>query len=176
MRGAPTSYQMNMSTKHSFLPTTTISRGVQRQQYSQKWRASTIQCLLLSTVLFILLLWTTLSLFSLQYGNEDDIASSASLPVENHNIPTPKATIAYAVSLTSCGHAKNGNDSGGHSSDSSFHEGAAVLKHSIHLASIRNYHQSKSVFDYEVRNYYYCTTYSNEHLHFTILTIILLCK
>ena len=143
-----------MSSKLAFLPGRTIHRGGRRQHQSRKWRASTIRCLLISTALFTLLLWTTLSLLRLQYANEGDTdsapshaSSSSSSLVEMHNIPAPMATIAYAVSLTSCGNARNG---GGHSSDPSFHEGAAVLKHSIHLASIRNYHQSQSLFDYEV--------------------------
>lgn len=93
------------------------------------------------------ILWTTLTLFGLQYYghniDDDDNRAEAALLVKSF----PKATIAYAVSLTSCGRIRNG---GGHSSDPSFHEGAAVLKHSIHLASIRNYHHSKSLFDYEV--------------------------
>ena len=67
--------------------------------------------------------------------------------------PKAKATIAYAVSLTSCGSAANRNDNvanGGHSSDPSFSEGAAVLAHSIHLSSIRNFAQSKSYYDYKL--------------------------
>ncbi len=142
-----------MSSKLAFLPSRTIHRGGRRQHQSRKWRASTIRCLLISTALFTLLLWTTLSLLRLQYANEGDTdsapshASSSSSRVEMHNIPAPMATIAYAISLTSCGNARDG---GGHSSDPSFHEGAAVLKHSVHISSIQNYHQSKSVFDYEV--------------------------
>ncbi|KAL3823655.1 hypothetical protein ACHAXA_009760 [Cyclostephanos tholiformis] len=58
----------------------------------------------------------------------------------------PRATIAYAISLTSCGN----DGGGGHSSDASLMEGAAVLRHSIHLSSIRNYEISRSVFDYEM--------------------------
>ena len=69
----------------------------------------------------------------------------------NNPIPPPKATIAYAVSLTSCGKTSTSTSgTGGHSSDSSFHEGAAVLAHSIHLSSIQNYHISQSVFDYHL--------------------------
>ena len=139
-----------MSTKQTYLPSTTNLRGERRQDRSQKWRASTIRCVLLSAALFTLMLWTTLSLLGLQYANDDGNYNSASSTSSSllAGVPTPKATIAYAVSLTSCGDTRNG---GGHSSDPSFHEGAAVLKHSIHLASIRNYHLSKSVFDYEVR-------------------------
>ena len=72
---------------------------------------------------------------------------------DDSTIPKSRATIAYAVSLTSCGITTDRHDNiknGGHSSDASFSEGAAVLQHSIHLSSIRNYHQSKSLFDYEV--------------------------
>mmetsp|Transcript_20190 Transcript_20190/g.43876 ORF Transcript_20190/g.43876 Transcript_20190/m.43876 type:complete len:476 (-) Transcript_20190:37-1464(-) len=137
-----------------------------RRRRPQKWRASTIRCLLLATTLFTLVLWVTLAIFGLDSGNENDIIpdDTASSAISNnkskqqpqyavHTIPSPKATIAYAVSLTSCGVTTNRHDNiqnGGHSSDPSFHEGAAVLKHSIHLSSIRNYHQSKSLFDYEM--------------------------
>ena len=61
-----------------------------------------------------------------------------------------KATIAYAVSLTSCGHVStSSHGSGGHSSDPNLHEGAAVLAHSIHLSSIRN-PSSQSKYDYKL--------------------------
>ena len=150
-----------MSTKQTYLPITTTLSGGRRHHQPQKWRASTIRCLLLSAALFTLMLWTTLSLFGLQYANDDGNDSASSTTSSSSllaGVPTPKATIAYAVSLTSCGDTRNG---GGHSSDPSFHEGAAVLKHSIHLASIRNYHQSKSVFDYEVRrDLFLCTDVS----------------
>ena len=69
--------------------------------------------------------------------------------------PKARATIAYAVSLTSCGDMAH-RTGGGHSADPSFGEGAAVLKHSIHLSSIRNWKEdggdNNSVFDYEVRS------------------------
>ena len=155
-----------MSTKQSFLPGTTNLRGERRQNRSQKYRASTIRCVLLSAALFTLMLWTTLSLIGLQYANDDGNDSASSTTSSSSllaGVPTPKATIAYAVSLTSCGDTRNG---GGHSSDPSFHEGAAVLKHSIHLASIRNYHQSKSVFDYEVRWDLFSCTDASLLLHF----------
>ena len=122
------------------------------------------------------MLWVSLAIFGLDDGaNVNDLVASDASPsvVERrsagvgkksqhgapsssvHTIPTPKATVAYAVSLTSCGVTSDRHDNirnGGHSSDPSFHEGAAVLKHSIHLSSIRNYHESKSLFDYEVRH------------------------
>ena len=61
-----------------------------------------------------------------------------------------KATIAYAVSLTSCGQTStSSHGSGGHSSDPNLHEGAAVLAHSIHLSSIRN-PDSSSYYDYKL--------------------------
>ena len=65
--------------------------------------------------------------------------------------PKARAKIAYAVSLTSCGDMAH-KTGGGHSADPSFSKGAAVLKHSIHLSSIRNWKESGdgSVFDYEV--------------------------
>ena len=142
-----------------------IRSSLSRRQ-PQKWRASTIRCLLLATTLFTLVLWVTLAIFGLDSGNNandddaavTDMATHADAVVQHsapiiHYIPSPKATIAYAVSLTSCGVTADRHDNirnGGHSSDPSFHEGAAVLKHSIHLSSIRNYHRSKSLFDYEV--------------------------
>jgi hypothetical protein len=49
--------------------------------------------------------------------------------------PKAKATIAYAVTLTSCGLSVHG---------------AAVLAHSIHLSSIRNFHKSGSYYDYKL--------------------------
>lgn len=143
-----------------------LTRGSRRQQ--QKWRASTIRCLLLTVVLFTILLWLTLAIFGLggddgesEAGAEAASSSSAAAAAKPESsasslaapAPKAKATIAYAVSLTSCGSTTDRHDNvknGGHSSDPSFHEGAAVLKHSIHLSSIRNYHVSKSVFDYEV--------------------------
>lgn len=133
-----------------------------------KWRASTIRCLLLATTLFALALWITVLLGIDSGGDPADVDASAPSDADApavshekhserhravHSIPSPKATIAYAVSLTSCGVTSDRHDNirnGGHSSDPSFHEGAAVLKHSIHLSSIRNYHKSGSVFDYEV--------------------------
>jgi len=87
---------------------------------------------------------------SVSTKNEEEEQSS---PIISYSVPSPKATIAYAVSLTSCGVVADRHDNiknGGHSSDPSFHEGAAVLKHSVHLSSIRNYHESKSLFDYEM--------------------------
>lgn len=61
-----------------------------------------------------------------------------------------KATIAYAVSLTSCGHVSTASHgSGGHSSDPNLHEGAAVLAHSIHLSSVRH-SSSGSHYDYKL--------------------------
>lgn len=150
-------------------------------QSNNKWHTSTIRCLITSSILFILIIWI-LAILGLDSSNESDgnIIEIEDIPPadtniqqiidannnqlqlhahENSNshhgtIPTPRATIAYAVSLTSCGISADRHDNiknGGHSSDPSFHEGAAVLKHSIHLASVRNYHVSKSLFDYEVR-------------------------
>lgn len=114
------------------------------------------------------MLWLTLALIGLDAADPSPavvpaVAKAVNAPKKTegaaastaaHYIPpSPRATIAYAVSLTSCGTGTNRHDNiknGGHSSDPSFHEGAAVLKHSIHLSSIRNYHQSKSLFDYEM--------------------------
>ena len=132
-----------------------------RSRRPRRWRSSTLQCLLLTGVLFIVMLWLTLALIGLDDGSSPPAVPVATAPEKtegaastaDHNIPSPRATIAYAVSLTSCGTGTNRHDNiknGGHSSDPSFHEGAAVLKHSIHLSSIRNYHQSESLFDYEM--------------------------
>lgn len=149
---------------------TAVRSSLSRRQ-PQRWRASTIRCLLLTTLLFTVALWITVALFGFDTSNNDNDDGTADAPaaetanaikirpLDNNNnpavhyIPAPKATIAYAVSLTSCGVTADRHDNiknGGHSSDPSFHEGAAVLKHSIHLSSIRNYHISKSLFDYEM--------------------------
>jgi len=53
-------------------------------------------------------------------------SSSANINMNINTIINPKATIAYAVSLTGCG------------GDQFLADGAAVLKHSIHLSSIHN--------------------------------------
>ena len=54
---------------------------------------------------------------------------------QQESSPKAKATIAYAVTLTSCGFSVHG---------------AAVLAHSIHLSSIRNFHKSGSYYDYKL--------------------------
>jgi len=153
-----------------------LSRGSGRQRKRQQWHVSTIRCLILAVALFVLVLWI-LAIFGMLSSNDDNntnnnidavnikpatniqqIIADNNNAASNHinddsTIPKSRATIAYAVSLTSCGITTDRHDNiknGGHSSDASFSEGAAVLQHSIHLSSIRNYHQSKSLFDYEV--------------------------
>ncbi len=93
-------------------------------------------------------------------GIEDDGDDGRTTIARSRRPPPPpppkaRATIAYAVSLTSCGDMAH-RTGGGHSADPSFGEGAAVLKHSIHLSSIRNWKEdggdNNSVFDYEVRS------------------------
>ncbi|KAL7548768.1 hypothetical protein ACHAWF_012029 [Thalassiosira exigua] len=139
----------------------------------RRWRASTLRCLLLTSALFSLALWIAAALLGLdpssdaagaEEGAEDEtrgrgsdrgVVAAPGGPnlVRSAGAPRPRATVAYAVSLTSCGASADRHDNianGGHSSDPSFHEGAAVLKHSIHLSSIRNYEESKSLFDYEM--------------------------
>jgi len=146
-----------------------LSRGSGRQRRKQQqWHVSTIRCLILAIILFVLVLWILAILGVLSDDidavnikpatNIQQIIADNNNAASNHisddsTIPKPRATIAYAVSLTSCGITTDRHDNiknGGHSSDASFSEGAAVLQHSIHLSSIRNYHQSKSLFDYEV--------------------------
>ena len=167
------------------MPPVRSSPALTRRRYSQhKWHSSTIRCILLASILFVLTIWM-IALLGLDTTNNSDTpseiieatnikqtqnikqiinsnANAASSMI--HTIPNPRATIAYAVSLTSCGVTTNRHDNiknGGHSSDPSFSEGAAVLQHSIHLSSIRNYHESKSLFDYEVSTYvvYICFVY-----------------
>ena len=165
------------------MPPVRSSPALTRRRYSQhKWHSSTIRCILLASILFVLTIWM-IALLGLDTTNNSDTpseiieamnikqtqniqqiinsnANAASSMI--HTIPNPRATIAYAVSLTSCGVTTNRHDNiknGGHSSDPSFSEGAAVLQHSIHLSSIRNYHESKSLFDYEVSTYVVCFVY-----------------
>ena len=157
------------------MPPVRSSPALTRRRYSQhKWHSSTIRCILLASILFVLTIWM-IALLGLDTTNNNSDTPSEIIEATNikqtqniqhiinsnanaassmiHTIPNPRATIAYAVSLTSCGVTTNRHDNiknGGHSSDPSFSEGAAVLQHSIHLSSIRNYHESKSLFDYEV--------------------------
>ena len=152
-----------------------LSRSSGRQKRKQQqWHSSTIRCLILAIILFVLVLWILAILVLSDDDNNTNnnidavnikpatniqqIIADNNNAASNHvhddsTIPKSRATIAYAVSLTSCGVTTDRHDNiknGGHSSDASFSEGAAVLQHSIHLSSIRNYHQSKSLFDYEV--------------------------
>ena len=154
-----------------------LSRSSGRQKRKQQqWHVSTIRCLILAIILFVLVLWI-LAIFGMLSDDDNNTNNNnidavnikpatniQQIIADNNNaaskhikddisIPEPRSTIAYAVSLTSCGITTDRHDNvknGGHSSDASFSEGAAVLQHSIHLSSIRNYHQSKSLFDYEV--------------------------
>ena len=57
----------------------------------------------------------------------------------------PIATIGYAITVSGCPKSGSIGDFGAGISD-----GAAVLKHSIHLNSIRNYPHSKSMYDYKI--------------------------
>ncbi|KAK1745682.1 glycogenin [Skeletonema marinoi] len=146
----------------------TLSNNQNRRRNQKRWSTSTIQCLVLTSVLFTLALWLSILL---QFGSEsidESIPVRESIDEENISVkdhqfdvaatqqnqqPKAKATIAYAVSLTSCGSTTNLHDNianGGHSSDPSFREGAAVLAHSIHLSSIRNFAQSGSHYDYKL--------------------------
>lgn len=150
---------------HTAQSAITLSTHQNRRRNHKKWSTSTIQCLVLTSILFTLSLWLSILL---QFGS-DSIDNDESLSVKDfqldtsalpqqqtqqlHQQPKAKATIAYAVSLTSCGSSTNIHDNianGGFSSDPSFREGAAVLAHSIHLSSIRNFAQSKSYYDYKL--------------------------
>ncbi|KAL7460009.1 hypothetical protein ACHAXS_000477 [Conticribra weissflogii] len=120
----------------------------------RKIRASTIRNVLLALTAFSIVLWLkfALSMDSAGYDSHADTSPDQAIvtyskstfsptPQQNEQkfpkslIPskssTPKATVAYAVSLTSCGHT-------GSRSDPNLHEGAAVLKHSIYLSSHSN--------------------------------------
>jgi len=57
----------------------------------------------------------------------------------------PIATIGYAVTVSGCPGKSVRGDFGAGISD-----GAAVLKHSIHLNSIQNYEHSQSLYDYKM--------------------------
>lgn len=136
-----------------------------RRRNHKKWSTSTIQCLVLTSILFTLSLWLSI-LLQLGSGPIDDeslsvqdfqldaaAAQQQQTQQQTQQQPKAKATIAYAVSLTSCGSSTNIHDNianGGFSSDPAFREGAAVLAHSIHLSSIRNFAQSKSYYDYKL--------------------------
>ena len=100
--------------------------------------------------------------------NNNSSSSSSSIGVENNDIgsvrgnsvPTsrrvkehndngnqqPKATIGYAITVSGC--PKDNGSRGDFGAGIS--DGAAVLKHSIHLNSIQNYAQSKSLYDYKM--------------------------
>lgn len=57
--------------------------------------------------------------------------------------PEPKAVVAYMVSLTHCKSIK-------FSETTHLTDGAVVLKHSIHLSSVENYAESKSLYGYKM--------------------------
>jgi len=80
----------------------------------------------------------------IQFGTKDKAEDSR---VENFSTTVPKATIAYAVSLTGCGES----DGHGHSELDyvGLYDGSAVLKHSVHLNSFR-YNSSRSKYDYKM--------------------------
>ena len=106
--------------------------------------------MVVSSLLLAMLPYYYASIYILGHddGHPPPSSSSQSSGSSPSPIPRPKATIAYAISLTSCGNGSGG----GQSSDDSLMEGAAVLRHSIHLSSIRNWEYSRSVFDYVVRD------------------------
>ena len=64
----------------------------------------------------------------------------------NKNNPTPKATIGYAITVSGC--PKNNGSRGDFGAGIT--DGAAILKHSIHLNSIQNHDQSQSLYDYKM--------------------------
>lgn len=64
---------------------------------------------------------------------------------ESINGQQPIATIGYAITVSGCPGKSVRGDFGAGISD-----GAAVLKHSIHLNSIHNYPQSQSLYDYKM--------------------------
>lgn len=119
----------------------------------RKIRASTFRNVLLALTVLSIALWLRLALLLDSAGDDrrtndsqdqakiSTISTNAKLPqhkeqtITQNLIPkkssTPKATVAYAVSLTSCGHT-------GSRSDPNLHEGAAVLQHSIYLSSHSN--------------------------------------
>lgn len=152
-----------------------------RSAQPSKYRASTIQRLIIALVsVLILSLWiVTVNVHKQNPHNHTYKIKAPKLIYRdpqtkqrlfreradsstNSNIPPPpnnsaavnnhraKATVAYAVSLTSCGQSSTASHgSGGHSSDPNLHEGAAVLAHSVHLSSVRN-PSSSSRYDYKL--------------------------
>ena len=69
-------------------------------------------------------------------SDKDLPTSIIPLELDNTQAPIPRATVAYAVSLTGCGSGL-------------LTDGAAVLKHSIHLSSIHN-KESGSLYSYKM--------------------------
>jgi hypothetical protein len=126
-----------------------------RRRSHKKFRTSTIRCLALTSILFTLSIWLSMILCFFGVGSVDGDEATANDGRSDAAISTPKAraTIAYAVSLTSCGSTTQRNNNtlnGGYSSDPNLREGAAVLAHSIYLSSIRNFAQSGSYYDYKL--------------------------
>jgi hypothetical protein len=78
----------------------------------------------------------------LRSGNKHDDGISRNIASGKH----PTATIAYAITVSGC--PKNNGDSGDFGAG--IKDGAAILKHSIHLNSFRNYPQSQSLYDYKM--------------------------
>lgn len=73
-------------------------------------------------------------------------SSGNTLNNQQYNGKHPIATIGYAITVSGCpkGDSSRGDFGAGIS------DGAAVLKHSIHLNSIQNYDQSHSLYDYRM--------------------------
>lgn len=146
--------------RHTAQSVIALSKNQSQRRNQKKWSTSTIRCLVLTSILFTLSFWLSIVL-QFGRGSLDDKNTSTVDPLEFDAVatqlqqqqPKAKATIAYAVSLTSCGSTTQRDNNvlnGGHSSDPSFREGAAVLAHSIHLSSIRNFAQSGSYYDYKL--------------------------
>ncbi|KAL3924612.1 MAG: hypothetical protein SGILL_000941 [Bacillariaceae sp.] len=72
--------------------------------------------------------------------------SISSTAFNNNNNPPAKATVAYAVSFIECtDHHKSGQ-----SSIAGLIDASLILRHSIHMNSIRNYPASGSHYDYQM--------------------------
>ncbi|KAL7479831.1 hypothetical protein ACHAW6_005553 [Cyclotella cf. meneghiniana] len=135
----------------------------------RKCRASTLQYLIIfSTMILMVFFWVVMFRFHIHVErDQQNLLVSPQRPQRQEKFQPQtrrgqqqtqkqkeprkaKATIAYAVSLTSCGHVSTASHgSGGHSSDPNLHEGAAVLAHSIHLSSVRHA-SSGSHYDYKL--------------------------
>lgn len=111
--------------------------------------------------------------------NKDDVTigirGNRSILVKTHDgkqkqQQQPIATVAYVITVSGC--PKNDGSNGDFGAG--IKDGAAVLQHSVHLNSFRNYAQSRSLYDYKMIALVHvdaesCTRYALEPLGYEIL-------